>query len=94
MEMYAVPPPNLTRYDYCTTTTNSMKITQLIQRMDGKDVCSTKKTDTQLHTGITVLYKADVQFELWFSPVFYVGHLMCVSTQHMLINMVVHEDDH
>ena len=62
IEMYAIRPTNLTRYDYCTTTTDSMKIMQLFYGMDGKAVCSTGKTDTQLHTGIAVLYKTDVQF--------------------------------
>jgi len=61
--------------------------------MDGKSVCSTKKTDTYLHTGITDLYKAEVQFELLFLPVFYVKHLFVV-TQNMFINVVVRVDDH
>jgi len=54
--------------------------------MDGKAVCSTKKTDTYLHTGITDLYKAEVQFELLFLPIFYVKHLMCVSTNHICVS--------
>jgi len=26
MQMYVIPPPNLITYNYCMTTTNSMKI--------------------------------------------------------------------